>query len=207
DALELSAAEGVIGASVTLWGVPVDPSHDPQRRCPVPNLPNPLTPCSLGSVALIPFLTNPTSCSGALTSALGVDSWQELGVFVKASTQIPGMTGCDRPDFSPTIKIQSESTSTDTATGLKVDLHVPQNENPEGIAEANLENAVVTLPEGFTVNPSSANGLGACSPAQIELHGPEPAACPDASKIGKVEIKTPLLDHSLPGSVYLATPY
>src|SRR4029077_2973822 len=141
------------------------------------------------------------------TSVLAMDAWQEPGVFAKASSEMPGITGCEKPDFSPTITVQPESTSTDTSTGLKVDLHVPQNENPEGIAEANLENAVVTLPEGFTVNPSSANGLGACSPAQIELHGPEPAACPDASKIGKVEIKTPLLDHSLPGSVYLATPY
>src|SRR4029077_16729806 len=143
----------------------------------------------------------------ALTSVLAMDAWQEPGVFAKASSGMPGITGCEKPDFSPTIAVQPESTSTDTATGLKVDLHVPQNENPEGLAEANLRDAVVTLPEGMTVNPSSANGREACSPAQIELHGPEPAACPDASKIGKVEIKTPLLDHPLTGSIYLATPY
>ena len=66
---------------------------------------------------------------------------------------------------------------------------------------------------GPGVNPSSANGLGACSLAQIGYQGikegkpsfsTEPANCPDASKIGTVEIDTPLLDHPIPGSIYLA---
>ncbi len=62
----------------------------------------------------------------------------------------------------------------------------------------------MTLPQGVTVNPSSAGGLQACSPAQIELHGPEPGQCPDASKIGSVEIDTPLIGHPLEGGVYVA---
>jgi hypothetical protein len=66
------------------------------------------------------------------------------------------------------------------------------------------QDSVVTLPAGLAVNPSSANGLGACSEAQIELNGPEPATCPTASKLGTVEVDTPLLDHPLPGSVYIA---
>src|SRR4029077_1431134 len=206
DALYISAAEGLVGASVTLWGVPAEASHDPERYCPASDNFNEARPCPSGA-PLVPFLTNPTSCSGALTSRLAVDSWQEPGMFVKASAEMPGTTGCDEPNFNPSIKVQPESGSTDTPTALKIELEVPQNQNPVGLAEADLKDAVVTLPEGMTVNPSSANGLGACSPAQIELHGPEPAACPDASKIGKVEIKTPLLDHPLTGSIYLATPY
>src|SRR6185437_12233543 len=34
-----------------------------------------------------------------------------------------------------------------------------------------------------------------------------PAQCPDASIIGSVEVDTPLVDHPLPGSVYLAKPF
>ncbi len=67
-----------------------------------------------------------------------------------------------------------------------------------------MKNAVVTLPAGMTVNPSSANGLGACSPAQVDLSGQEPAGCPEASKVGTVEAVTPVLDHPVKGFVYLA---
>jgi len=60
------------------------------------------------------------------------------------------------------------------------------------------------LPEGFTVNPSQANGLQACSEAQIGYLGksPDPSGeyenftgtapeCPQASKVGTVELETP----------------
>jgi hypothetical protein len=65
----------------------------------------------------------------------------------------------------------------------------------------------VTLPVGLSVNPSSANGLNACTEAEVDLKGEDPANCPDASKLGTVEIETPLLDHPIPGSVYLAEPH
>jgi hypothetical protein len=206
DALYISAAEGLAGASVTLWGVPAESSHDGERECPAPGQAHEEHPCPSGA-PLIPFLTDPTSCTGALTSRMAVDSWQEPGVFTGSTSEMPGITGCDKPDFTPSIEVQPQSTSTSVPTGLNVDLEVPQNENPVGLAEANLKDALVTLPEGFTVNPSRANGLQACSEAQIELHGPGPASCPDASKIGKVEIETPLLKHPLKGGVYLAAPY
>jgi hypothetical protein len=96
----------------------------------------------------------------------------------------------------------------------------PQATMPEigpGLATADLRDAVVKLPRGLTVNPSSAAGLQGCTPEQFGLEEPfdaspihttaGPAQCPDAAKIGSVEINTPLLDHPLPGGVYLAQPY
>ena len=56
----------------------------------------------------------------------------------------------------------------------------------------------------MTVNPSAADGLGACSTAQIGIGNTEPATCPDASKVGTAEITTPLLELPLKGSIYLA---
>jgi hypothetical protein len=203
DSFYLSAAEGLTGATVTLWGVPAELSHDSERYCPVAGKINEEPPCSERS-APVPFLTNPTSCTGPQMNSLQVDSWQEPGVFVTADATTPGMTGCAKLDLSPTITVLPEGQSGDASTGLQVHLHVPQNGDSGGLAEANLRTSTITLPVGMTVNPSGADGLVGCSEAQIELKGPEPAKCPDASKIGTVEIDTPLLDHPLKGGVYAA---
>jgi len=205
SSLFVTADEAVKQVNVSLWGVPAAEAHDGERECPGSE---PLTtvPCSV-STPLLPFLTTPTACSGTLTTTLSVDSWQEPGNFVSAPSAMPGMEGCDRLDFKPTIRLQPETRVADSPTGLTVDLHVPQNQDANGLAEANLKDAKVSLPAGLSVNPASANGLAGCSPAQIELHGPSPASCPPAAKIGSVEVDTPLLDHPLPGAVYLATPH
>jgi hypothetical protein len=199
DSIFVTADEGVERVEVTIWGVPADESHFAERFCPGAGLPE----CASGA-PLKPFLTTPTSCTGPLLASLAVDAWQEPGNFVSADAEMPAMAGCGRLDFSPSIQAQPETTASDSPTGLRVNLHLPQNENPAGLAEANLRDAVVTLPKGVVVNPSSAKGLGACSEAEIELHGPEPARCPDSSKLGEVEIHTPLLDHPVPGAIYLA---
>jgi hypothetical protein len=86
-----------------------------------------------------------------------------------------------------------------------------------GLATSHLKDTTVTLPEGLVVNPSSANGLDSCSSSEAGLTTPlgqipaqfngEPANCPDASRIGAVEVDTPLLDNPMRGSVFLADPY
>jgi hypothetical protein len=82
------------------------------------------------------------------------------------------------------------------------------------LAAAALKDAVASLPQGMTLNPSAANGLAGCFEAKIgRLSGPgvhfskTPQTCPNAAKIGSVEVKTPLIDHTLDGSVYVAQPF
>ncbi len=202
ESLSITTDGTVKRFEMTLWGVPADPSHDPERSCKNSSD----LGCPSGT-PLVPFLTNPTACLGSLTSSISADTWQDPGSFASMTTEMPGIARCDRPDFKPTISAVPEVLQTDSASGLQVDLHVPQNQSPIGLAEANLKDTTVDLPAGLAVNPSGATGLAACSPAQIELHGPQPASCPDAAKIGTVEVDTPLLDHPLPGAVYIATPH
>jgi hypothetical protein len=217
--VENLAQKGVVSSFLTLWGVPADPSHIPWRTTdqggcsPEKIQENNASECSQPpGLAERPFLTLPSSCSGPQSISLSANTWQaptlvEPTSFVThdSNGNESGITGCSRLDFSPTIKLTPESSVTDSPTGLHVDLHIPQSEeDPEGVAEADLKNAVVTLPAGMTVNPSQANGLQACSSTEIGLHGPDVANCPNAAKIGTVAVDTPLLDHPLSGSVYLA---
>jgi hypothetical protein len=198
----VTADEAVERIEMTLWGVPAAAAHFSERFCAGEGLPS----CP-SDAPLRPFLTNPTSCSGPLTSALSVDAWQDPGNFVGASSQLPAITGCERLQFKPAITIQPDVRTADSPTGMDVDLHIDQNQSATALAEANLKDVAVTLPPGLVVNPSGANGLTTCSPAQVDLHGSAPATCPDAAKIGSVEVDTPLLDHPLAGSVYVATPH
>jgi hypothetical protein len=89
-----------------------------------------------------------------------------------------------------------------------------------GLATSQLKGTVVTLPEGMSVNPSGATGLEACSDAQIGItqDGDPPLFnnddpfdekgldCPNGSKIGTVEVDTPLLEEPLDGDVVLGMP-
>ncbi|MGH9031617.1 MAG: hypothetical protein ACRDZV_05755, partial [Acidimicrobiia bacterium] len=208
DARNISQALPIVGSKVTFWGVPADDSHDGQRgaclveggSCPV-------------DIPLKPFLSNPTDCStGPVRTHIQVESWagQSDSAFFDTHDVPPneetllGPTGCERLEFDPSIRVQPTSTLPDSPTGLDVELTVPQTDDPDGLATAHLEKAVVTLPEGMTVNPSSADGLQACSPAQIALDSRADPTCPEASKIGSVEIDTPLLEDPLKGAVYVA---
>jgi hypothetical protein len=198
------------GVTEEIWGVPADDSHDAERECLDPITETFFVPCEVETTPA-PFLSLPTSCSGPLKFRILADSLQEPNVFKDATAvtedehgQPVGLNGCSAPPFKPTIEARPETSVADSPTGLHVDLNVPQNEGPDQLATAHLKDAVIALPPGLSVNPSSADGLAACGAAQIDLHGPGPAHCPDASKLGKVEVRTPLLDHPVNGAVYLA---
>ncbi len=219
DAINVTQALNVLGTTLTFWGTPFDPRHDPlrgfdpvtQRTC-LESKGQSQGSCSVAVLGQVnPLLSLPTSCSGPLTTAIQADSYQEPGNFDSASsvsrdiTGNPiGLDGCNQLDFAPTLTTDLDTAAGDSPAGLHVGLHIPQSSNPNSLAEAHLKKAEVSLPSGIAINPSSADGLAACGAAEIELSGPNPAACPPNSKIGSVEVDTPLVDHPLPGAVYLA---
>ncbi|HTA34765.1 MAG TPA: hypothetical protein VK721_15190 [Solirubrobacteraceae bacterium] len=200
---EASAAAGVVGATVELWGVPAAESHDAQRACPVPGFSKEQAPCSAG-VAPTPFVREPTSCAGQLHASMSVDSWQDPGAFVSRTTTMPALTGCELPDFTPSLSLAPSTSEADSPSGLALELKLPQDQGPEGVGESDLRSSTVALPAGMSANPSAAAGLQACSPAQIGLDDDSEPSCPEASKIGTVEIETPLLSQIVEGSVYVA---
>jgi hypothetical protein len=211
DSINVTANADLEKFSIAVWGVPADPSHESQRFCVGPY--NYERPCP-DAEPQKPLLRNPTSCAGPQTVTQLADTWQDPGNFVKKTAELPAFTGCNALQFEPSLEAVPTTNVADSPSGLHVDLHVPQPEACDSgppvsceTAEADLKDARVVLPKGIAVNPASANGLSACSSVQIELHGPNPPSCPDASKIGRVEVDTPLIDHPLPGSVFVATPH
>jgi hypothetical protein len=203
DALEMTQSR------LTLWGVPGDHGHDGERG-----------PCwgssgyagdhaeggqCAASGVSRPFLSLPTSCSGRLQFSIRVQSYELQGVFSEEHTSTPALTGCDKLAFAPDVVSQPEPAQAASPSGLSVEIHVPQTyDNPGGLAESNLKDTTVTLPAGVAVNPSAGDGLAGCSEAQFGLDTAQQPACPEASKIGVVEITTPLLEEPLRGGVYLA---
>jgi uncharacterized repeat protein (TIGR01451 family) len=215
---DVSELEEVLSTSLTLWGVPGDHAHDAQRgdACSSFLKAGGLVQCPdkgghsfTGPVK--PFLTNPTDCAqqaqAAPVTTITGDSWQNPGAFtVPVAAASPPVTGCDLLRFSPSLSLTPETAQADTPTGLGVDLQVPQTESPNTLATPELKDATVALPAGLAVSPSAANGLQACSDEQIALSSPAAGSCPQASKISSVQVHTPLLEHTLPGALYLGTP-
>jgi hypothetical protein len=212
---DASQAQSFFAVAVGVWGVPADPIHNGERGPHAFCEPLSAEGCSAG-IPRKAFLTMPTACSGPLVTRIYADSWQEpaapgaplpaeaFSETTGAGGEPVGITGCETLDFSPSVSIQPDTTAADSPTGLDVDVHVPQNDNPEGLAEAELKRAVFTLPPGMTVNPSTAGGLAACTPAEIGIENANPVSCPNASKIGTVEVTTPLLEEPLTGSIFIA---
>jgi hypothetical protein len=210
--------------SITIWGVPADPSHEAQRGLSCQQLgpseylepaPGPgETPeyCySPGGVKAdenpAPYLVNPTQCTAAPVQAelRGVEDWEGEKI-APVTTDVGPFTGCESLRFPPTLSVAPEETRPTIPTGYEIDLKVPQSEGAEGLGTADLRDAVVKLPAGVVLSPSAANGLVSCSEAQVGLDNEEPAGCPPASQLGTVSIVTPSLVHGLKGYLFLGGP-
>lgn len=202
------------GSELILWGEPSNPIHDQFRGSCLDALPVNGALISLGNCPYtgqqVPFLTLPRSCQGPQVSHLMATSWQEPNNPVPGvSTSALETNGCESLGFSPTIDAKPSESHAESPTGLDFDLNVNDPgllENGK-VADSDIEKAVVTLPEGVTTNPSIASGLSACSLDQYRAEAAKfdpTKGCPDSSKVGSVEVTTPLLEEPLQGSVYIA---
>jgi hypothetical protein len=210
------AIEELDSLSLTIWGVPSDSSHDDLRGFGCHGRPG---SCVAGgglaaTAAVVPFFTNPTSCSGeVLRAEFKAESWEQLPSEPPvAEPMVFGpLTGCEHVTMDPSMTVEPTTSNTGSATGLDVQLEVPQTyENAYGLASANLNNAVVTLPEGMSLNPSAAAGLGYCTAEELEHETAESLQgehCPNDAKLGTVRVKSPGIAEEPTGALYLAQPY
>ncbi len=219
-----------LSGEFTLWGTPADPAHDIERgRCYTGTKAS----CPAG-IAEVPFLTVPRACEGPLTTSWTADSWLNPGArlsngapdlsdpaWVSGAAQthtdlVPptpqGFSGCGRLDFVPTISAQPTTKAAQSPTGLDFSLDVKDEglTNPKGIAASDIKKTVITLPPGFSTNPSFAEGLNVCSESDLAREKVKSApgqGCPNASKIGTVEVETPLVEEPVNGALFIAKPY
>ncbi len=234
-ATDTQAFNEVDADSLTVWGVPADPSHDSQRAqvCERASFTHGMTPCFNemaepatsvpAGIPPAPFLENPTRCTSApLEATLEVNSWRNPAFVTTEPAKMGPFTGCEDLDFNPKLSVQPTLTRASEPTGYNVGIEVPQNEFPEGLGTSELRTAVVTLPAGTVLSPSAANGLQACQetgPEGINMTGPESeeadiyghkhatkGKCPNASELGTMRISTPAFEKELEGHVYLAQP-
>lgn len=213
----------VYGFTLTVWGNPWGLSHNGQRgnclneaeptfpwaKCPIaPPVPE---------HAPFAYLTLPAACAGPLAFKVSASSWQDpTPVDASAPSRDPegnptGLGGCAALRFEPLTVGQPTNQRASSATGYDFSL-TPKEEaltNYRNDVPSQPRKAVVSLPDGMTINPSLAAGLGVCTPAgyAAETASSAPGAgCPENSKIGRFTVQSPLFAETIDGAIFLAQP-
>jgi hypothetical protein len=213
---EISQQSPLTGASLTFWGFPAASENDDQRFPPgSPGNPagcpgKTSTSCLQGplkaSIPEAPLIDNPTICRGEeLVTALTVQSYQDPDHPTTEEATYPATSGCEKEVFRPVLFALATTHETDSASGLDVDLSTPQFLT-HAAAPSQIRSAIVTLPEGFTINPDAADGQGACADEEARFGTELAIGCPDSAKIGTFSLHTLALDEALEGSVYIGKP-
>jgi hypothetical protein len=151
------------------------------------------------------FLTLPTSCGGSQSTTLQGESWGAETASVSIS--FPQMAGCELLSFEPVIDVVQELLEAGAPSGYWLEATIPQDEQPLGLATAQIQQVLVTFPAGVSLAPSGMEGVVGCSEAEFGLTSTGLPTCPSASQIGTFKLHTPLLDglgEALRGLIYAA---
>jgi hypothetical protein len=152
------------------------------------------------------FVTNATTCPGNLTTRVRLEG---EGASVSRAYTVPvGLTGCNLVPFLPSFSLTPGTAASDEADGFTAEVGLPSHPKAGEVASSQLKTAVIKMPEGMTLNPSAANGLTDCTPAEARIHSEKLGTeCPSSSQLGTVELNVPTLPAgSLKGNIYLGGP-
>lgn len=207
---------------MTFWGVPADPSHDPERWNREWDGWG-----ALVSTPPVPLMSNASNCNaGNLEAKLQLhyrwpkDRWlPEDPEDLAYRSFSPDPDGCEALIFNPSVELSPSTNEADSSSGISMQLNFRPNFSQNDLETPPLKDAEFTLPAGMSINPAAADGLVGCTTKQVGFQGsefpmPNPirfslgvANCPDMSQIGTAIVDTPLADKPLEGAIYLATPY
>ena len=210
------------GFTLHVWGNPWGLSHNTQRgdclneaepgfgwaKCPISPPQPPHNPFA--------YLTLPATCEAPLAFNLSASSWQGQSAAASAPSRDSegnpaALSGCAALRFEPISAGQPTNPRASSATGYDFTL-TPKEEaltNYKNPVPSQPREAVVSLPEGMTINPSLAAGLGVCTRAGYAAEAassPPGAGCAENSKIGSFTVKSPLFEETIEGAIFLAEP-
>ena len=204
-----------LSSTLSFWGTPGDPRHDSSRGWNCAYHVEKLGPCQRPpTLSEDAFLRLPVSCATPPDFGVSLEPWNTPTGSVVESASFTGapLLGCNKVPFDPSISAAPSSKLAEAPSGLSFSVKMPNSNllNGAGIAEGQPKRVEVTLPEGMTLNPSAAEGLAVCTPsdyARERFNSTPGEGCPDASKIGNVEVDTPLTKEQVKGALYIASPY
>ncbi|HEX5984709.1 MAG TPA: hypothetical protein VFY69_10925, partial [Solirubrobacterales bacterium] len=169
--VNVPSVAAVTGSVNNFWADPTNESHDLERftwfdalfcggSCSGEPVDSGLDPT--------PFMTNPRSC-GPTEVGTGARSYEFPEGFDWSFDPLTTIEGCESVPFDPTMSVLPTTNAAGASSGIDVNLQIPQEglKDPAGRGPSDLKKAVVTLPEGVSLNPSAVDGLGSCTESQI----------------------------------------
>ncbi|HEX5923879.1 MAG TPA: hypothetical protein VFY45_08605 [Baekduia sp.] len=179
------------GTDLTLWGVPWDHWDDSTKA----------------KNERLSFMANPATCGTEAVTKGDVNSYKNRDVIESFSATTPAQTGCEALRFEPTISVRADNPFVSAPSSFEFGIDLPQNTDPNGLETPPIRNVTAVLPEGLTINAALANGLEACTDAQLGKGSNEQSRCPAGSRIGTAEFEVPALkDPHVAGAVYVGEP-
>jgi hypothetical protein len=195
---EFSPGAPIVAIKQTLWGYDLTGAPftgNPQDPSPV-----------------IPNFTNPTACIES-TVKVTAKPFNSETKSINSGSYTP--TDCanapfDNPAAPASVSIETDTTKTDTAAQVAVDIKTSPIFVPR--IGSYVRKTVTVLPPGMFENPLGASGRVLCLDEQFARdNGTIAAACPDSSKIGEASFTsaalgtfsgTVYLSHGVPGDVF-----
>ena len=118
-----------------------------------------------------------------------------------SETSGPGTSpkACETIPYEPALEVDPGTPNVNSPAAAEVSVDVPHFKDENGQDSSHTKSATVTLPQGFGLNPSGANGLQTCTDDQFGKGTRNPVSCPPESVVGRARIESPpLVDQTNP---------